>query len=262
MSCCNDNTGAKNFLITGANRGLGLGLVREILKNCCQSKVFATVRDLHDCKDLKDLAIQYKNLHILKLDITSQLDIDQLVKELESVLKDEGLQYLINNAGVLTRVDPNKGVQFGIPPNIFGESEESFMETYRVNVVGPFLLSRKLIPLLTKGASKNHNLDHSVIFNMGSFLGSNTLNKDGGYFSYRASKAAFHMLTKSFSIELQEHKIMAIVISPGWVKTRMGGEGAQIEVDQSVQGMLKVLRNITLKDNGTHIDYTGKVIPF
>ncbi|KAF1744268.1 hypothetical protein MXB_1740 [Myxobolus squamalis] len=248
MSCCKDNTGAKNFLITGANRGLGLGLVVEILKNCCQSKVFATVRDLHDCKDLTDLAIQYKNLHILKLDITSQLDIDQLVKELESVLKDEGLQYLINNAGMLKKVDPNQGVKCGIPPNIFGESEESFMETYRVNVVGPNLFHcfqkepQEIIIWITLS-----------YLTWDLFLGLQLLIKKG---------TAFHMLTKSFSIELQEHKIMAIVISPGWVKTRMGGEGAQIEVDQSVQGMLKVLRNITLKDNGSHIDYTGKVIPF
>ncbi|KAF0986701.1 hypothetical protein HZS_4040 [Henneguya salminicola] len=194
-------------------------------------------------------------------DVISVSDIENLINELQVLLKEEGLKYLINNAGYMSKGDQTKGIQHGIPPNIEQETNETFLRTYNINVVGPFMLSKKLIPLLVRGECKNGKKHFSVIFNMSSFLGSITHNTNGSYVSYRASKAALNMLSKTLAIELEAHRILVMAISPGWVKTRMGGENADLTVTQSVQGMLKVIRNVQPKDNGCHIDYSGKKTP-
>ncbi|KAF0988231.1 hypothetical protein HZS_2938 [Henneguya salminicola] len=256
------NSSAKNILITGANRGLGLGLVQEIFKSFNPTQVFATTRSFEDCEDLTKLALEHENLHILQLDLTSNLSINTLCENLKCLLKDEGLQYLINNAGILTKIDQTVVSCKSLHPNIEGETEDNFIDAYRTNVIGPFFLTKNLISLLAKGALQNQKLGYSFIFNMTSFLSSISENTTGGYVSYRPTRAALNMLTKTLSIELKDDKILVICLSPGHVKTRIGGPDAKLEIFESVQGMMNVIKHINEKDNGTHIDYSGKKVPW
>ena len=91
-------------------------------------------------------------------------------------------------------------------------------------------------------------------------MGSIDDNKSGSYYIYRSSKVALNMVTKSLAVDLQKEGITVIAIHPGWVETDMGGKGASIQPDESIQGMRKVIEDVCLADSGQFLDFKGQVI--
>lgn len=245
----------RSILITGCNRGLGLGLVKHLVKSSKPPEnIFATCRDASKAKELTILAENSRNVHIIEIDLVNTKDYNKIVQIVGEKVGNAGLNVLFNNAGVspkFTRLNLVK--------------EKHLTETFFVNSVAPILLTKTVLPLL-KIASDNFanksdmNVNRSAVINMSSILGSITDNNQGGYYPYRCSKAALNAATKSMSIDLKENGILVICLHPGWVRTDLGGNNAPMDVDTSVTSILTTLNLLTQKHTGCFIQYDGKIL--
>lgn len=228
----------KTILITGANRGIGLELVRQYYS--MDWRVIACCRDLAQSNELKKIDEDNNRLIIRQLDIRK---IDEIAA-LSRYLENQSIDILYNNAGIIGHTTK------------FGELEqEGWLETLKVNTIGPILLIQALIHQLELGQLK-------IIANMSSSLASISSNSEGGYYQYRSSKTALNSVTKNLAIELKHKGFTVVAIDPGWVKTDMGGKNALITPEESVTGIRHVLNTLTQEDTGTFINYQGKKQPW
>ncbi|XP_022125290.2 C-factor [Pieris rapae] len=243
----------KSVLVTGANRGLGLGMVKFLLKNDKVENVFATCRNVSE--ELKSFSHEHKKLHILTLDVTNYEKLDDVAMQIKKVVGDRGLNVLINNAGVTTRFTKLNLVK-----------ADQLLENLSVNTIAPILLTKALVPLLKQAAVTNSakpiGAQKAAVINMSSILGSIAQNDQGGFYPYRCSKAALNAATKSMSIDLKKDEILVASIHPGWVKTDMGGKNAPLDVDTSIAGILKTIDNLSEKDTGKFFQYDGSELPW
>ena len=231
----------RRVLITGSNRGIGLGLVRHCLER--GDRVFATCRQPELALALNRLQeAAGDRLTVLPLDVTRAESITGAAATVNRLAG--GLDLLLNNAGV-----------GGADTGLAGLDAASFIDTYRVNVAGPLLVTQACADLLAKGVNP-------LLISITSRMGSIADNGSGGWYSYRASKAALNMLNASLAIELRPKGIAAVVLHPGWVQTDMGGARATLTVDESVAGLLEVIDSLTLEDSGRFLDWTGQEIPW
>ncbi|XP_055684133.1 C-factor [Lutzomyia longipalpis] len=242
-----------SILITGCNRGLGLGLVRCLVQNPKEMPKYllTTVRDATKAEELQKLAKEHPNIHILEVDLTNYDTYEGLVKKVEDIVKEDGLNVLLNNAGYgpkSTRLPHTK--------------HQDLVECFNINSVVPVMLTKALLPLLQRAAAARPDApigpEKACVVNMTSLLGSITENTHGGLYAYRMSKAALNIATKSMSVDLQGDKIMAISLHPGWVRTDLGGSKAPLDVETSVSGMINVIRGLTAEQNGKFLQYNGK----
>ncbi|XP_041883211.1 C-factor-like isoform X3 [Corvus kubaryi] len=158
------------------------------------------------------------------------------------------------------------------PKTLDSETLEDMTEIYATNTVGPLLMGQAFLPLLKKAAQGSPgsglSCSKAAIINMSSYAGSIEdvyLWDFGQVVSYRCSKAALNMLSKCQSLAYREHGVLCVALHPGWVQTDMGGTGSckpPLTVDDSVQGMLKVLSSLSEKETGTFLDWEGKVLPW
>uniref|UniRef100_A0A8C5TPE9 C-factor n=1 Tax=Malurus cyaneus samueli TaxID=2593467 RepID=A0A8C5TPE9_9PASS len=158
------------------------------------------------------------------------------------------------------------------PTRLYNETLEDMTEIYTTNTVGPLLMGQAFLPLLKKAAQRSPgsglSCSKAAIVNISSSAGSIKevfIWEKSPMVSYRCSKAALNMLTKCQSLTHQEHGILCVALHPGWVHTELGTLGSYtppVRVDDSVQGMLKVLSSISEKDSGLLLDWEGKVVPW
>ncbi|MGO4221661.1 SDR family oxidoreductase [Lysobacter sp. TAF61] len=234
-----DSPLARRSLVTGANRGLGLEFVRQLLAR--GDRVIATSRHPGRAHALNQLAGQNPGrLHVLPLDLTDPKSHAELARELPLVT--DGIDLLINNAGVL-----HSGERFG------HVAAAQLDDSLRTNAGGPFLLTQALAPHLVEGAK---------VANLSSMLGS-IASVDGFHTpTYAISKAAQNMATVLLAQALRERGITVIALHPGWVQTDMGGSGAQVTAADSARGLLAVIDAAKLADSGRFIDWQGKPLPW
>ena len=220
-------------LVTGANRGIGLELVQQM--QAAGYNVIGTARKPAEAKELNA-----SGARVLQLDVSDSASVAALAAS----LKGEAIDVLINNAGIK-----------GHTASSFEETDfDQIAQTFDVNTLGPMRVTQALLPNVLASKGK-------IIVQMSSTLGSITNNR-GGYHGYRASKAALNMFNSSLALELAERGVTAIVIHPGWVQTRLGGASAPITTQESVAGMLSVIRGLSTKDNGRFLDYQGNELPW
>lgn len=230
---------AKHCLVTGANRGIGLEFVRQLLAR--GDRVIATCRHPGKATALNTLTGEYPgHLHVLPLDVANGKSRAELVRELPLVA--ERVDLLINNAGVL-----HSGERFG------QLTEAHLEDSFRTNASGPLLLTEALAPTLSDGAT---------VANLSSTLGSIASTSRFGTPSYNISKAAQNMATVLLAHALRDRGIRVVALHPGWVQTEMGGDGAQIAATASVAGLLKVIDGLTLDDSGRFLDWQGQPQPW
>ncbi len=228
----------KTALVTGANRGIGLGLTEQLLAKGYH--VIATARNPDGARELWEAERDYgTRCEIHELDVTSDADLDKLVK----ALKGRPIDLLINNAGVM----PEK------PGKFTDVTADAMLKGFTVNVLGPMRVMQKLLPNL-KASGK------AVVGTVTSKMGSVADNTSGGYYAYRISKTAVNMLNKSFAVDHPD--VVAVVLHPGWVKTAMGGDNAPVTVEDSAKGMLQVLSTVKAEQSGKFFDFSGKEIPW
>jgi len=244
----------KNIFITGANRGLGLEMVKQIISRFSPNHVFATYRDTGKSKELLKLAAENKCLHLIQLDMKDNKKFDEIATEVDKITYGTGINLLVNNAGM-----------YSDDGQAFDEiTKETLMEYLEVNTVSNVLLTKALFPLLEKASVKSGSdpvgAGRAAVICISSSFASMTDNDAGGYYCSRASRTALNALTKNMSVEFIKKKIMAIILSPGWVQTDQGGPNAPLKPKESVDGMLNVIEKLSEADNGKFLQYDGKKI--
>lgn len=227
----------RTVLITGANRGIGLAHAARYLERGV--RVFATARLPSEAEDLEALGRAHpERLTILPFDARDPA----APGELKRALGDTPLDLLFNNAGM--------GHRGG-----FGAIEaHEFMEVMAVNGLAPLLLAQALIDNVAASARR-------LIANQSSQLGSLT-EATGGAYAYRASKAALNMITRAMAGDLRARGVTVLTLHPGWVRTRMGGPNAPVELDASVSGQQAIFEAASLDDSGKFFNFDGKPIPW
>lgn len=195
----------KIALVTGANRGIGLEISKQLAEKGIT--VIMTARIMHLGRPLvNELRKQWKHVWYHQLDVTEETSINDLYHYLEG---DCGkLDILINNAGVFS--DYDKSI-----PEVDLDTMRTTMET---NLYGPVRLIQVLLPLLK-------NSEDPRIINLSSTMGQLSTMESGSP-AYRISKAALNAFTIILSHELSGSGIKVNSMHPGWVKTDMGGAGA------------------------------------
>lgn len=234
---------AETWIITGANRGMGLEYARQCL--AAGTRVIATARDPHEAGDLQALAAEHPGL--LRIE---QMDVgdDASIAAFAARLGGEPVDVLINNAGVSRAPWPD-GKQIH-PAEL---DHAAWADTLRVNLFAPFALTVALRPNLAAGGRK-------LVVMMSSDLGSITANTMGGSYAYRASKAGLNMVTKGLSIDLRGDGITVVSMAPGWVRTDLGGAAAHWSVEDSVTNQRKVIAGLTAADTGRFINLLGEPV--
>ena len=231
------------MLVTGANRGIGLEWTRQCLGR--GFKIFATCRNPSAADSLSLLAKDFPDqLEVHPLDVTNESSVKGLFDALTQRL--EAIDFLFNNAGVIDWDDLNS------------VSASSVEKVYRVNLLGALLVLRAALPSLRLAS-------RPVVINVSSRLGSIELRGGtqlGGAIGYQCSKAALNMLTKQASIDLAPFGVTVTSVSPGWVRTDMGGKEAKYSVEESVGSMLRHLENAGPDLNGKFIGEDGNEIPW
>lgn len=214
-------------IITGAAHGIGLALTKQAVTKDC--KVLAIVRTLKNAQEILEMEKKSKNLDILEVDLTFPEAGKKISEKVNSWPK---VDVVINNAGILREAD----------------SRKDFEQSFLINSIAPFEIVESLLHHLQKSPQPK-------TIQITSQMGSISDNTSGGYYSYRASKAALNMIVKSLSVD--HPWLTSIVIHPGWVKTKMGGEQAPTTSEDSASGIWKVIESLKSKDSGTFLNYQG-----
>lgn len=225
---------AKTWVVTGCSSGIGLGFVKELLAR--EQKVFAVTRN--GSPELKQ-SEQNKNLTVIKCDLSKEGQ-EKVVAE---ALENRPVDVLINNAGIL--LGEGRGFE--------SFSLRDLRKSLDVNLEAPIRLTKELLPLLRKS-------EDPKVVSITSQMGSIDDNGSGGYYPYRISKVALNMFNKSFAIDYPE--IKSVVLHPGWVKTDMGGPQARLTIEESVNGLLKVIESLTSEQSGRFFNYAGQPLPW
>jgi NAD(P)-dependent dehydrogenase (short-subunit alcohol dehydrogenase family) len=223
------------ILVTGANRGIGLEFTRQYAAE--GADVIACCRNPGRAEKLEPL-IKSGKVRVMQLDVRDASSLQRLVQALNG----EPIDILIANAGIY---GPSK-------QNAKESDYEGFIETFRVNSVGPLMVAQALRSNLLDGHDKKLVV---LTSKMGSIADSS-----GGSLAYRASKAALNMIMHGVALDWAKDGVAVGILHPGWVQTDMGGPGATIGVETSVRGLRAQIAELNPQTSGQFRDYQGKTI--
>jgi NAD(P)-dependent dehydrogenase (short-subunit alcohol dehydrogenase family) len=225
-------------VVTGANRGIGLELARQLK---------ARGQDVHACAREPEKATELRALGVR----VHQLDVRDAnsVRALAASLGDAPVDLLFNVAGV----------QGGPKQNLRAMAEDlelrDVIDTFDVNAVGALRVAVALLPNIRRGTAKK-------IVHVTSRMGSIADNGSGGSYAYRMSKAALNMASKSLAVDLKGEGIISFVINPGWVQTDMGGKNAPVPVSDSVAAILRETDKASIAESGEFLNWKGNRYPW
>lgn len=226
---------SKTYLVTGANRGLGLEFAKQL--SARGDTVIGTSRSIEKAGALRDLGARCR---VVALDVTDPGSIAGLGERVGA----GAIDVLINNAGVSST---SKSV---------GQLDAAEMQrVFMVNSVAPLLVTGVLLPQLRSGRGK-------LIVQITSQLGSIANNTGGSTYAYRGSKAALNQMNKCLANELGPEGFRCVAVHPGWVRTDMGGPSAHLSPEESVRAMLKTIDGAEARMNGAFVNYDGGVLPW
>ena len=229
----------QTVLITGANRGIGLEHARRYAER--GARVFATARKPDEADDLAALAKQHSKVEVLPYDAAD----DAAPAALKERIGDGPLDLLFANAGAM-----------GTRRQSFGDVDtEAVLNLIHVNALAPLKLAEALADNVAKS-------DRKVMAFQTSLMGSIDDNGSGGAYAYRLSKVALNMVGKGVANDLRSRGIIAVLLHPGWVRTRMGGASGKISVEECVEGQQRVLDALTPAQGGRFFNYDGRELPW
>lgn len=216
------------ILVIGASRGIGLEFVRQYRE--AGARVIATARDDAGLERLEALGAQ-----AVRLDVDEVSSASGLAWQLDG----EKIAVALYVAGVMA------GGHAGDPP-----ADHVFDQVMRTNVLAPMRVLPQLAEVLAPGAR---------LVVLSSRMGSIALRTNGDSWLYRASKSAVNSVVKDMSFGLQG-KAICVAMHPGWVKTDMGGAGADLDVTHSVADMRATVASLRAEHNGTFINHDGQAL--
>jgi len=219
-------------LITGANRGIGLALAQVYRKR--GERVIGVCRS--ESKELRDSGAQVE----AGIDVTDDAALAGLVRK----LKGERIHHLWLNAGVLEREKLGGIDQAGF---------DSLRRQFEVNSLGPLRVAQGLLDNLADG---------SKVGIMTSRMGSMGDNDSGGYYGYRASKAAVNAIGRSLAIDLKPRGVSVFLIHPGYVATDMVGRSGDITPEVAAERMVGLLDKLGLEQSGSFHHSNGSELPW
>jgi NAD(P)-dependent dehydrogenase (short-subunit alcohol dehydrogenase family) len=214
-------------LITGANRGIGLEFARQYAEDGWD--VIATARQ--SSPELNALGVRVEPLELGDLDSVAAFGAHI----------DGPLDLLIANAGT-----------YGPKEADNAEAAREWGDTLAVNAIAPYLLARSVLPMIEKARGK--------LIAISSKMGSIDDNSSGGYLAYRTSKTALNSAWRNLALDVRGSGVVAAVLHPGWVQTRMGGSSAPLQPEKSVSGMRRVIEGLGPDASGGFFSYDGSTI--
>jgi len=229
-----------NVLITGASRGIGYELAAQY--SGLGHRVYATCRNPDGSGQLRDLSDQSNGaVSVHSMDVGDSGSVATCANE----LKDVSVDILINNAGVWG----------GLDTQTFQNMDyENWAYEFNVMAMGPFRVTQAFLPHVLNGEQRKivtntsqvaaHVYDHAI-----------------GY-SYASAKAAVNRLMTALATELFGQGVTVVLMHPGWVKTEMAGDVADIEPSESAAGVINVIEGLTLNDSGKFLKWTGDIHPW
>jgi NAD(P)-dependent dehydrogenase (short-subunit alcohol dehydrogenase family) len=220
---------ALTALVTGANRGIGLELCRQLAAR--GDRVIATCRSVSN--DLAALGVGIEE----GVDVTSDDSIAHLIRRLEG----QPIDLLLNNAGILTRESLDQ-LDF-----------DAVRWQFEVNALGPLRVSHALAPQMGPGTK---------IGIVTSRMGSIADNTSGSRYGYRMSKAAVNMAGVSLARDLAERGVAVALLHPGYVRTGMTGGQGLVDADEAAAGLLARMDALSMDTSGTFWHAQGEVLPW
>jgi NAD(P)-dependent dehydrogenase (short-subunit alcohol dehydrogenase family) len=215
------------ILITGANRGIGLEFARQYSQGGWE--VVATAR--HSSEELDALGVRIESLDLADADSVASF----------AAKTDGPIDLFIANAGTNQPMEGKTAAD-----------ARAWQAMMMVNAIAPYVLGKTLLPRMASGGKMI-----AISSGMGSIgdIG-------GGWVPYRTSKAALNMAWSSLALEAKPRGVACVLFSPGWVKTRMGGGGAQITAEASVSDMRALIERLTIEDTGKFMRRNGSELPW
>lgn len=224
----------QTYLITGANRGIGLEMTRQALK--FGLRVIATCRDPASAGELSTLE---GALEVHALDVTDAAAIQALAMKLQQLK----LNVLVNNAGYMAARQSIEDMDY-----------TQWTHSFAVNTIAPWCMAVAFSEHLASAPSPR-------VVTISSQMGS--LDRAGSdRVAYRSSKSAANMAMLTLAREWESRGITVCMLHPGWVRTEMGGSNAALDPSESAAGLLDVIDGLTLDDTARFLDHTGKQIPW
>ena len=216
-----------SVLITGANRGIGLEFARQYSADGWD--VIATARQ--SSEELDGLGVRVEQLDLSGADAVVVFS-DRIEGPLDLFISNAGTNHPMNGKTA--------------------EDARDWAQMMLTNSIAPYMLGKALLPSMADGGKMI-----AISSGMGS-IGDN----GGGWVPYRTSKAALNMAWSSLALEARRGGVACVLLSPGWVKTRMGGAGAQITAEESVGAMRRLIERLTIEDSGRFLRRDGSELPW
>ena len=228
------------ILITGAARGLGYEFAKQFSE--AGNRVYATCRSPEKADKLRAAAEASKGLlTVHKMDVGDTASVNALAAE----LRDVPIDILINNAGVWGGLDTQV---------LANMDYDNWAHELNIMLMGPFRViqaflknvvasqQRKIVSITSQTAA--HSYDHIV-----------------GY-SYASAKAGLNRVMTALALELADQKVIVSLLHPGWIKTEMAGDVADLEPADAAAQNIKVINGLTLADSGKFMKWTGDIHPW
>ncbi len=228
------------ILVTGANRGIGLALTKVLLAN--GEIVIAACRRPEEASELRQLTLLYPEAIDL---VKCSVDRDDKVIEAAAASRKrrQKLDVIVNNAGIM----PEDGDE-----SILKIDLELLRRAFDANTLGAARVIRAFYPMLTQS-------ERPRILNVSSGLASISTKDDHGYYAYSISKAALNMLTRMMAYEFAPSGVTTVAVSPGWVRTDMGGDEARLSPEESAKSLAEAIKSIGPELNGHFLDRNGRM---
>ena len=214
-------------LITGANRGIGLEFARQYASD--DWNVIATARQ--SSPELDSLGVRVEQLDLADVEAVAGF----------AARVDAPVDLFIANAGTNHPMNGDSA-----------DDARAWQAMMMVNAIAPYMLGRKLLARMSSGGKMV-----AISSGMGSIA-----ENSGGWIPYRTSKAALNMAWNSLALEARSRGVAVVALSPGWVKTRMGGAGAEISSTESVGDMRRLIDGLALDDSGKFMRRNGSELPW
>ncbi len=234
-----------NVLITGANRGIGLALARAYLDR--GDRVAATCRQPAKAGGLHALKETFRDdLLIPRVDVNLGRSVAAAAEYVEEHFP--RLDVLVNNAGI----SPGRA-QDGLEALEMTQVRDAF----ETNAIGPLRTTRAFLPLLRKSKTPR-------VVNVSSGIGSLSRKppERDHFYAYAASKAALNMFTRVSAAEFRAQGICIVAVTPGWVRTDMGGAEAQLDPAPVAEELVAAIDTLTMEHTSLWLDRHGKVSDF
>lgn len=234
---------ARRIVITGAGRGIGLGLVERLAR--AGDEVWGTVRG----DAAERAALDAGAFRVERLDLGEQASIEAFGATMRAAV--DSIDVLINNAGLNSGA---LGVEDRRAQGPFQTTGPVVLRQIEINAVGPMLLTQQLQPLLHAGIDP-------VVLNVSSQLGSMEVGgRSTADVGYNASKSVMNMITVMSATA--DPGVCYVAVHPGWVQSDMGGPAASVTIDESTAGLVSVLDGLTLADSGRFLTWRGDQHPW